>query len=374
MTKPNNDPVVYLLSETARQFFSNNKLKDEYKLELKSCPVCNKNRFKKLFKLYEFKYILCKDCGFLFVNPRLSDKGSYLWYNSDYYNAALNSEYYINENIDRFHSVSLSGVERENAIQLLLSNGISKYSSILDLGCGGGSFIDLLVSQYGFKNVLGIDLNEQAVNFAANFRNLNVKQVNINEFSSDERFDVVVSIESIEHANDLEGYISSIKSHLQNKGFLLISTPHNDALARKYLGKFSDYYCAPNHLNYFNLITLKEFLKKYRFEVIDYKLDNTAPLNPLGIIKKWFFVPDQATMDPPNCPKFKKTPLRFSKDHKKYIEIMSIESGFDQKKNSGFVRTSSNKKTFKKLIKNYLQDKINLKFNHHMSVLAQLME
>lgn len=73
----NNDLEIYLLSDTARQFFSNNKLREEYKLELKFCPVCDRHRFKRLFKLYGFGYSLCKNCGFLFVNPRLNDKGSY---------------------------------------------------------------------------------------------------------------------------------------------------------------------------------------------------------------------------------------------------------------------------------------------------------
>lgn len=232
----------------------------------------------------------------------------------------------------------------------------------------------MLFNEYGFKNVSGIDLNEKAVKFADNFRKLNVKQININEFSSHQKFDVIVSIESIEHANDLYAYINSIKSHLRNQGFLLISTPHNDVLARKYLGKFSDYYCAPNHINYFNLITLKEFLKKHRFEIIDYKLDNTELLNPLGIIRKWFFVPDQVTMNPPNYPKFKKIPLRFSKDHKKYIEIKSIDSVFSQNLNREAQTMSSKKKNIKKILKNWLINKINVSFTHHMNVLAQLNE
>lgn len=364
---------IFLLSETVEQFFYKGKLKDEYKLPLKNCPVCGNTRFKKLFKLYGFTYYRCKKCGLVFTNPRLNDRGSEIWYNSNYYNAALLTEYYINENYDRFYSVSLSGIERENAIQLLISNGVNKDSKILDLGCGGGSFTDLLVNKYGFKNVCGIDLNEKAVKFAINFRKLNVRHINVNEFSSNQKFDVIVSIESIEHANDLEAYMNVLKLHLRNQGFLLISTPHNDALARKYLGWFSDYYCAPNHVNYFNLITLKNFLEKHNFEVIDHKLDNVALLNPLGIIRKWLFIPDQMTMNPPNYPKLKRIP-RFSRNHKKYIEIESLDLGFTQNTNKELQSISSKRKKIKKVIKNWLMNKMNISITHHMSVLAQLNE
>ncbi len=359
---------IFLLSETAKQFFYKNKLKDDFKLDIESCPVCGGTKFKKLFKLYGFNYVLCQDCDFLFTNPRLNDAGSFLWYNSNYYNAALEAEYYINERFDRFYSVSLSGEERENAINLLINNGITKDAKILEIGCGGGSFIDILVNRFGFNNVLGIDLNKKAVEFARRFRNLNVKNINVNDFNNDERFDIVISIESIEHANDLNNYMRTIKNNLRKGGYLLISTPYNDRLARKWLGKFSDFYCAPNHVNYFNKNTLEMYLKSNKFKIIDIKLDNLYKLNIFAILRNWLDIPDQITAKPPLYPVFKRIP-KFSKDHRKYIEIKNIDDIWNQR--NTIISDDRKKVGIKKAIKKILTEKIDITLTHHMSVLAQ---
>ncbi|GAJ12316.1 unnamed protein product, partial [marine sediment metagenome] len=236
------------------------KLKKEFTLFLDKCPVCSERNFKHLFKHDNFHYYKCKNCAFVFVNPRLNDKGCDLWYNSDYYDAALETEYFINRKKDPYYSSSLSKEHFEKASNILEKARFRKDISIIDLGCGGGSFLAYLKDKLGFQNLMGVDLNVKAVDFAVKYRKLNVQKINANHLSKEQKFDLVISTENIEHVNDINEYMNTVSSLTKKNGYLLLTTPHNDKWATILYGIHGDHYCAPNHLNYFNIKSLSLLL------------------------------------------------------------------------------------------------------------------
>ena len=100
--------TYYLMSETVKDLlFKNGKPNNEYFFYIDSCPLCDSKKLKKLFKQWGLYYLRCKVCNFLFSNPRLTDKGAFLWYNSDYYNATMQTEHFISKNYNKYYSVSL---------------------------------------------------------------------------------------------------------------------------------------------------------------------------------------------------------------------------------------------------------------------------
>lgn len=262
---------VFLYSKTVEQFFKKNKLKDEYSFELTNCPVCDSVNFKKLFEQYGFNYFRCRNCTFVFVNPRLNDEGSSLWYNSEFYNAALETEYDKFEKGNRYSS-SLDTDIFDQTLELLKQTTLNKDAAVLEIGCGNGAFLEYLKINAGFENSLGIDLSKKAVEFAKNKRGLNVKQLNVNNLNSGSKFDLIISMESIEHANDLNSFMNNVNRNSKDKSFLLITTPYNDSKAT-YLGSiWGDHYMAPNHINFFNLKSIKLFLQKYGFSIYSKKI------------------------------------------------------------------------------------------------------
>ena len=260
---------VFLYSETIKQFFNEESGKLKYSLYLYRCPVCGKQNSKHYLTHHNFDYSICRNCSFVYANPRLEDEGAKIWYNSDFYNAAMGSEQFRVKEGDTYYSSSLSLDKMNNVAECLL-NYCSKDSLILDFGCGIGSLLLLLKEGYGFNNVKGIDLNGSAVRFAREYRKLDVVLGDAKTFADTSKFDVVLSIETIEHMNDLNAYGDTIRNLLKPGGMLLVTTPYNDPKARVIGGVLGDHYMAPNHINFFSK-NIVLFLSRYGLTSVKFK-------------------------------------------------------------------------------------------------------
>lgn len=104
---------------------------------------------------------------------------------TDYFNLRnINSEYYQKYRIPSY-------------IKKVLPD--NKKSTILDIGCGFGSFIRE-VKKLGYDFVKGIDISEQAIEYAIK-QNFDVQKASIKEFSeqSDKKFDFIIMSHVLEH-------------------------------------------------------------------------------------------------------------------------------------------------------------------------------
>lgn len=357
------------MSETSSVFIENKHVKKEYSYYLESCPICENRRFKPLFSHDGFQYFICRKCSFVFVNPRLNDKGSSIWYNSDYYNAALGKEIYINRGNERYFSVSLNSLHFSKVIGTIESKFVNKNISIMDVGCSTGSLLAYLRDKSGFLNLKGIDLNSKAVDFAMKHRKLNVKASDINDIEEEEQFDLVINTENIEHVNDLNKYILNLKKIIKPNGYLLISTPHNDLRALKRYGLFADHFCAPNHINYFNKETIESFLKKNGFLPQSVFMDKAWGFNLYSFIKSKLFITDQVAAEAPNEAYFSGPIMKYKKNRKSLIRLKKIDSDFN-----GMEDINHKGKGIKSLIKKILSIQIGEPYNTHMVLLARKID
>jgi ubiquinone/menaquinone biosynthesis C-methylase UbiE len=125
--------------------------------------------------------------------------------------------------------------------------------NILDVGCGDG-YITSQISQE-FKEVIGIDISEQAVRIAKTKNPKIVFTVAscINIPFSDNSFDTVVASEIIEHVNYEDGktLLKEARRILKPQGKLIISTPNLSNPYMKFL-----------QIRHKNIEHLKEYTKK----------------------------------------------------------------------------------------------------------------
>ncbi len=364
-----NNTNTYLYSEEIKKFFDKGEIKNEYKLELENCPVCNNKKVDIIFKHYNFYYKRCKKCSFVFANPRLNDRGSDIWYNSNFYNAAVETEYFQVKNGNRFLA-SLTLEFFEIALTILKKLSLTKSSRILDIGCGGGAFLNYLKEMGGFLNLAGIDLNEKAVLFARKFRGLNVERINANSLSTNEKYDLVISMESIEHANNINMFMNILKEFMTKNSYILITTPYNDKKATLLGGIWGDHYMAPNHINFFNLKSISLLLAKYRLEIIDYQIirGNLG----IGLIKNRLLNKrDWATHYPPISVEHGVTIPKSSNNHIDYVKYISSDAKKTnlQKSNNGEM-VSPFYSTARKVYR-LLSEHINLKCKTHMMIVAK---
>lgn len=107
---------------------------------------------------------------------------------------------------------------------------------ILDIGCGGGLICEPL-ARLG-AHVTGIDLSKEAIEVAkahAAEQELSITYLNQPLESLEEKFDVIVASEVIEHIDDPQNFVKEIAKHLKPNGCFVITTL-NRTLKSKILG------------------------------------------------------------------------------------------------------------------------------------------
>jgi len=138
---------------------------------------------------------------------------------------------------------------REKIIKRLL-----KGKNVLDLGNSWGDFKDL-IKKYS-KNYKGLDI-EPITDYK---KDLN-KPFNLNQ-----KFDLIIAGELIEHIENTNIFLDNIKKHLKVGGLLFITTPNPTSFRFIIYGLFNKEPEFGGHVNYFTKDSLKLLLKKY-FEI-----------------------------------------------------------------------------------------------------------
>ena len=103
-----------------------------------------------------------------------------------------------------------------------------KNKSVLDCACGVG-WGSYLMSAANAKDVLGIDISDSAIYAAKRFyshNNVNYRNIDLKDFKSENKFDVVTCFETIEHVSEPIDFLKNIYDLLADNGTVLLSTPN----------------------------------------------------------------------------------------------------------------------------------------------------
>lgn len=112
-------------------------------------------------------------------------------------------------------------------IQESSKNSKESALQILDIGCGKGG-VSFALASLGY-NVLGIDLDKDAVHFLNNanlFPNATFAFGDAERLNLDKKFDIVICSEILEHLDYPQLLIGSIKRHLKEKGIAIVTIPN----------------------------------------------------------------------------------------------------------------------------------------------------
>src|SRR3989344_9238426 len=107
-------------------------------------------------------------------------------------------------------------------------------AKILDAGCGTGGTIKLL-RKVGFKNIVGIDKSDIAIDYARK-RNISVKKGDINKLPFEKNsFDVVICIDVLYHQGVNPSLtIKEFRRVLKKEGLLYLQEPAYDFLKSRH--------------------------------------------------------------------------------------------------------------------------------------------
>jgi SAM-dependent methyltransferase len=245
-------------------------MNDNLKLVSVRCCVCDTSNAAKIGSGYDYEYFSCPDwfdvqhcreCGNVYLNPR-PDISEF----NRIYPPSYHSLDFSEENYSFVHNVR----SRLEANRLLrYCEGVPDNGKILDVGCGDGFHLKLL-KKYGNKNwtLEGVDLDSRAVAIASK-GGLTIHQGTIENLDlGSEQYDVVYTIQTIEHVAQPDEVFAAIFRILKPGGRLVVVTDNTDSIDFSWFKKsYWGGYHFPRHWNLFNPKSLGRLARKTGFEV-----------------------------------------------------------------------------------------------------------
>lgn len=234
---------------------------------LDQCPVCQSSTFSNYLNVEdytvshkEFTIQQCNECYFLFTNPRppVEEIGAY--YQSENYISHHDGGTDLMSKI--YNGVRNHTIKQKVALINQLNGG---KGSMLDIGCGTGSFIQACKKD-GWK-VSATEPDNDARMIASN-------RVGGEIFSSiqapelqNQKFRIISLWHVLEHIHDLNETISWLHEHLDENGKLIIAVPNPQSFDAQQYRKFWAAYDVPRHLYHFTKASMKNLMSRHHLQV-----------------------------------------------------------------------------------------------------------
>ena len=147
--------------------------------------------------------------------------------------------------------------------------GRKKVFSLLEIGTGSGFFISQIEKEYPEANLVGIEYDPRLVSLTkSKVKKAKIIQGNAEDIQlNSEKFDIIVSLQVIEHLYKPELMIKSVKDHLTNDGIFIFTTPNLKCLSEKVMKeKWHGY--REDHVSLKSVNEWQDFTEKEGFECV----------------------------------------------------------------------------------------------------------
>lgn len=223
-----------------------------------NCPLCA-NHTTREFKTHGFWIRDCQFCRHRFTEIAADAHHARTVYNDDYFSGGGTAGYH-----DYVSDARL--LRNRGRIYAKKLRKYTKPGKILDVGSAAGFVLQ------GFSDMdwhgVGIEPNSTMARFARDELNLRVVNSTLEDFASDEKFDLISMIQVVAHFFDVRSAFENARSLLNENGFLLIETWNRASLTERVFGKNWHEYSPPSVLHFFTSQILNEFADRYGFEKI----------------------------------------------------------------------------------------------------------
>lgn len=148
-----------------------------------------------------------------------------------------------------------------------------KPDTLLDGGCGDGSFIYKIKNRFPRIKTFGIDINPGITKLNSIFKEKIFSQQDLLNLSFKKNsFDVIVCLDVLEHIKNIDLALSEIKRILKNKGYLITSEPTENFLYKffrfLYKGTYSEKKGPGAGAHYSNAKQIDNLIKVAGFKMI----------------------------------------------------------------------------------------------------------
>ena len=243
---------------------------------LNNCPACGSEAVIPLFKSRdyfltkeEFSVVECRDCKLRFTNPRPGFAEILKYYDS--------SEYISHDTSEKTLLTKVYTAARNYMLKkkYAIVKSYSKGSSLLDVGCGSGEFLNYC--KIKGVTTFGVELNEKPREFARKSFGLDIREKLVDFPETEYKFDCITLWHVLEHIHNLKETMAMLKTRLKPGGVLIIALPNYSSWDSVHFETFWAAYDLPRHLYHFNEISFRKFSSAERLkilQIIPQKLDS----------------------------------------------------------------------------------------------------
>jgi SAM-dependent methyltransferase len=226
------------------------------------CIVCGNRQYK---LIYSDTLKQCSSCGFATANIEYGKESLEKIYNKSYFFGEEYFNYLRDKNI-----LQINFRKRLQYIDKHILNNFPE-TYCLEIGCAYGFFGEVLLKKWR-TTYLGIDIVCEAVDFAKSHLDLNAVRTDYLNFQPPQvPYTDIFMWDVIEHLQFPERFVEKASNEIVSGGRLYLTTGDFSSLLSKWQGKRWRLIHPPGHLHYFSKQTIKTFLDKWNFELVEMK-------------------------------------------------------------------------------------------------------
>lgn len=208
-----------------------------------NCPICkSENRSNKFSNfpgyIEDTKYDIleCVDCNTQYIDVTALDTKIYDAIYSKEETPGYDRYFYYAKNIkNEKEPLKWLSFQESTYYPIYLQITDKKRLKILEVGCGYG-YLTYSILRMG-HDIIGIDIAKNAIEFARSNFGDNYYLKSIHDITAENKFDVIIATELIEHLQTPVEFIRTCLKLLNDDGKIIITTPNKEYLPHKAVWK-----------------------------------------------------------------------------------------------------------------------------------------
>ena len=229
------------------------------------CCICEADSGLDYKKILDYSLLKCKKCGLVYLDEIPSIEDDFIERAKDEVGNKNNKErveYWSFPGFFKKHKRVFDYYFEERLKRIRQFK--PKINSLFDIGCGYGFWLKFCLER-GI-DARGIDLSDEAINYAKRELNLNVERYSLEDYRFNSAYDVIVMCDILEHLQEPNSQLKKIYQALSGDGVVFIQVPN---LLGFKLPPFHGF-GLPYHFWQFDISTLGLLLRKNGFKVLEW--------------------------------------------------------------------------------------------------------
>lgn len=240
---------------------------------VEKCPICESDGSFRLIEKYDdrfghpdhFEYYYCVNCNISFLKNKIAEE----------YLPELYKKYYgKNKQLSAKSSKLKLVLEKIGLDKIILEqlagnkfllNNVRKNSNVLEIGSGYSSELKKIICLRQL-DWTGLEVDEGSVN---NLKKDGLKTIHgtIKLNNIKDKFDYIISSQSLEHQYDINDFFKNSKKFIKNGGKIIFTTPNFDSRYRKkYGGRWINWH-TPYHITILSKRGIENLCERHGFVV-----------------------------------------------------------------------------------------------------------